>query len=351
MPDTHLKIGDLRVRLSEVLKRVSSGERVVLERYNGPTAVLIPMADYLALTRLDYATVARTQESAMTHRLVVTNISGGEGKSTLVREIGFSLSARGYRVALIDSDPQGSLTKSLGLHDEDAPAAAQDSSHSIAPVFEVEENARLELPIRVRGVDVWVSHESLYRADTSIASDLSKQGNLRDALDAIEGVYDFIIIDTKPGITPLLNAAIAAADHMLVPVSGDKGMENLDKLARLTRAAKGFSPDIKVTLFIPNRQKANTVLGKRILEDLQAYRALAPISRALRDSVVVGEAARMRVPLVQYSPNSAVRRELEQVVDDLLVVLGLAPEGDVSDVNSGGVSLDALPDDAVEVLR
>ena len=323
MPDAHLKISELRGQLSDALKRVTAGQRIVLERYNGPTAALVPLADYLALTRWDASRDALTQESSMTHRVVVTNISGGEGKSTLVREIGFSLSARGYKVALIDSDPQGSLTKSLGLHDQDAPLAAQDPSHSIVGVFEVEDHPRLGSPLSVKGVDVWISCDSLYRADTLIASDLSKQGNLREALDALEGRYDFIVIDTKPGITPLLNAAIAAADHMVVPVSGDKGMENLDKLGRLTRAAKGFSPDIKVTLFVPNRQKANTVLGRQILEDLQAYRTLAPISRPLRDSVVVGEAARMRQPLVSYNPRSEVAQDLEAVVDDLLTVLGL----------------------------
>lgn len=259
-------------------------------------------------------------------RIVVTNISGGEGKSTIAREVAYSLAARGQRVALLDTDPQASLTKSLGLHDDAASPAFLPES-TVLSAFESETDPRLHPPLTVAGVDVWASNDHLYRADNMIASDLSRQGNLREALDHFEGQYDYVILDTKPGITPLLNAAVAAADHIIVPVSGDKGMENLDKLSRLTRAARGFAPHIKVTLFIPNRHRAQTVLSRAVLEDLGAYRQLAPISRSIRDSVVIGEASRMRQPLVRYNPRAEVTRDIQGVVDDLLAALQGTLEG------------------------
>jgi chromosome partitioning protein len=261
----------------------------------------------------------------MTYRLVISNISGGEGKSTLAREFAFALHARGFRVALIDTDPQASLTKSLGFHDTPG-GPGLDPAHSILPVFEAAEAPRLGQPLSIYGVDLWVSNDHLYRADNEIAADLSKQGNLREALDALTG-YDFILLDTKPGISPLLNAAVAAADHILVPVSGDKGLENLDKLSRLTRAARSFAPEIAVRLFIPNRHKAATVLSRAVLEDLRAYEGVAPISRPIRDSVVVGEAARLRQPLVTYQPRADVTADVLGVVDDLLRALGAAAPG------------------------
>ncbi|GAA5533851.1 type II toxin-antitoxin system prevent-host-death family antitoxin [Deinococcus aluminii] len=323
MADRELQVSELRGQLKEIIEQVSGGQRVVVKRYNGPTAALVPLADYLALGRLDaHARVTAHSEGHM-HRIVITNISGGEGKSTLARETAFELQRRGYRVALIDTDPQASLTKSLGLHDDPA-SPAFHAEHTVASTFEVDTEPRLGRPLNVNGVDIWVSNDHLYRADTLIASDLSKQGNLREAVDQLEGQYDFLIIDTKPGITPLLNAAVAAADHILVPVSGDKGMENLDKLSRLTRAARGFSPQIKVALFIPNRYRAQTVLSRAVLQDLGDYQQIAPISRPIRDSVVIGEAARLRRPLIAYQPKADVTRDLQDVVDDLLLVLGEA---------------------------
>ena len=200
------------------------------------------------------------------------------------------------------------------------------AEHTILPVFEVETDPRLGAPLTVAGVDIWVSNDFLYEADAKIAGDLSKQGNLREALDHLQRHYDFILIDTKPGITPLLNAAVAAADHILVPVSGEKGMENLDKLGRLMRAARGFSPSISVCMFIPNRQRSQTSLSKAVLADLkesqqQAGSRAIPISHPIRDSVAIGEAARMRTPLVVYAPKADVTRDLQRVTDELLEVL------------------------------
>lgn len=327
MNTLRLSVSELRSRLKEVMIQVANGERIVIERHSGPLIALVPIHDYLTLSRLDAsrATNPAVKENPMNHRIVVTNISGGEGKSTLTREIAFVLNARGYRVALIDTDPQASLTKSLGLHDQDATDAAREVQHTVLPVFETEHDPQLSNPINVDGIDVWVSNDYLYRADPLLAADQSRQGNLRDALDALPDPYDFVLIDTKPGITPLLNAAVAAADHILVPVSGDKGMENLDKLARLVRVAKGFSPNIKVLMFVPNRQRTSTVLGKAVLQDLQSYQNIAPISRSIRDSVVVGEAARVREPLIKYQPRADVTKDVHAVVDDLLGLLGVIP--------------------------
>lgn len=65
----------------------------------------------------------------MTYRIAVSNISGGEGKTTIARELAFSLLVRGYKVALFDLDPQASLTKELGLHHSaDAPACQPEAS-------------------------------------------------------------------------------------------------------------------------------------------------------------------------------------------------------------------------------
>ena len=344
MSESRLQSAELRLRLREVLLRVSAGERVLVERYQEPVAVLLPIHDYERFRRFEAQTrhakeitVTQTasssaQQPVRPQRLVITNISGGEGKSTLARELAFLLHARGYRVALIDSDPQASLTKSLGLQEGEFQEAARLAQHTILPVFEVEASPRLGPPLHVRGVDVWVSNDYLYEADVKISGDLSRQGNLREALDHLDAAYDFILIDTKPGITPLLNAAVAAAEHILVPVSGDKGMENLDKLSRLMRAARGFSPAIAVAMFIPNRQRLHTSLSRAVLADLQASQETAgiqaiPISHPVRDSVAIGEAARMRVPLISYAPRADVTLDMQKVTEQLLAVLGLTVAG------------------------
>ena len=254
--DASVKTRDLRSSLAEVLGQVERGGRVVVEKYNDPVAAIVPMSDYLTLRRL-CATRAHPsdKEPRMAHRIVTSNISGGEGKTSITRELALTLADQGYRVAIIDTDPQGSLTKNLGLHDPVEGVARADlpgyrREHTILSVFDEDTEPRLGPPVQVLGVDVWVSNDALYEVDQRIGADLTKMGNLREAVDHIADRYDFILIDTKPGITPLLNAAVAAADHLIVPISGDKGFENLDiSEARWTELGfdKKFTHPVKVT--------------------------------------------------------------------------------------------------------
>ncbi len=329
--DPTLKIRELRSTLAEVLQQVENGQRVLVEKYYTPVAAIVPISDYLALRRLDASRTQTqlTKEKHMAHRIVVTNISGGEGKTSVTRELAFALLEQGYKVALMDTDPQASLTKSLGLHDEEGGLGRDEmpgfqEKHTVLGAFQKESGeGRLGPPIQLMDLDIWVSNDHLYGADTLIASDLSRLGNLREALDEVSDQYDFVLIDTKPGITPLLNASVAAADHLIVPISGDKGTENLDKIVRLIKAARGFAPRIGVRMFVPNRVRGNTRVYKELLELMQSYKTVAPLSSQIRDSVIVMEAARARKSVLKYRPGSEVAQDIRNVAQDLLMLLGV----------------------------
>lgn len=147
--DTSVKTRDLRSSLAEVLGQVERGGRVIVEKYNDPVAAIIPMSDYLTLRRL-CATRAdpSDKEPRMAHRIVTSNISGGEGKTSITRELALTLADQGYRVAIIDTDPQGSLTKNLGLHDPVEGVARADlpgyrREHTILSVFDEDTEPRL----------------------------------------------------------------------------------------------------------------------------------------------------------------------------------------------------------------
>lgn len=328
--DPIVKTRDLRSTLADVLQQVERGERVVVEKYNDPVAAIVPMSDYLALRRLDsqFKHLAAPKEKRMAHRIVTSNISGGEGKTSITRELALTLADQGYKVAILDTDPQASLTKNLGLHDPVEGQARADlpgykREHTILSVFDDDAEPRLGEPVRVLGLDVWVSNDALYEVDQKIGADLTKMGNLREAVDHVADRYDFIMIDTKPGITPLLNAAVAAADHLIVPISGDKGFENLDKIVKLVKGARPYAPGLGVRMFVPNRVRSNTNVYKDLLEMMKQYESVAPVSSQIRDSVLMMDAQRARKPLVRHKPNAEITQDIRNVTRDLLVELGM----------------------------
>jgi len=122
----HIQVGALRAQLADTLQKVERGQRIVVERHGAPIAALVPIGDYHALGH---------REEHMAQRIIFTNISGGEGKSFFTFHTAFALADMGYRVAVIDGDPQASLTKRLGLHD-DPNSAALRADHTILRAFE-----------------------------------------------------------------------------------------------------------------------------------------------------------------------------------------------------------------------
>lgn len=259
---TLVKTRELRTKLPEYLARVKAGERLVVERHSEAVAALVPLADYWRLHH-DRVRARFGKDSMNTQRIVVTNVSGGEGKTTTAREVAYALASRGYRVGLVDLDPQASLTKSLGLHDPQEDGTPPTALLEDAPALSVfaRDGTMLPSPTSVYGVDVWPANASLGGADALLATDPSRLHNLRDALDALTG-YDFLFLDTKPSLSHLLYASVAAADHLVVPVNGIKGMENLEELGKLLKLARPVSPRIGVRLFVPNRIRPTSTITR-----------------------------------------------------------------------------------------
>ena len=261
------------------------------------------------------------------HVLVVTNLSGGEGKTTIAREVGFALRQLGFRVALIDADPQATLTKSLGLHlaspetaEEDLPAMQLGRTifFSLA-----DHRTPLPEPLHVQGVDLWPANKSLARADGMLYASEETLGHLRAAVQALD--YDFVLIDTTPVRTALLHAAVAAADGVIVPVSDAKGLENLVELMEVIQAARKFSYNLGIRLFVPNRQKANLNYHKKIQASLQELSQIYPVSPVVGDrSAPLGAAREAGLPVVLHRPGSEVAAEFRAVAVSLLRALGVA---------------------------
>jgi len=317
-----LGVGELRHELAGTLHRVELGERVLIERHGAPIAALIPVADYFGLAR-------EGSVHSEAKRIIFTNISGGEGKSFFTFHTAFALADMGLRVAVVDGDPQASLTKRLGLHD-DPQSAAHLASSTILAAFACESGeAVLPEPMQVGNLAVWPANRFLSEADGKISSDLSRVGNLREALIRRAGDFDYVLLDSKPGVSPLLSAVTAAAQHLIVPVSAAKGLENLDELGRLVRLARQFSPEVGVRLFVPNRTRS-TNLSRGVQEQLRLYSTIAPLAPAVREATVGGEAESARIGVTRYAPKSVLAGDIRVLVSALLEAVGTRVDQEVA---------------------
>ena len=155
-----------------------------------------------------------------TQIIAIANQKGGVGKTTTCANLGIGLAQVGKKVLLIDGDPQGSLTISLGNPQPDKlPFTLSDAMGKIL----------MDQPIRpgegilhhAEGVDLMPADIQLSGMEVSLVNAMSRETILRQYLDTLKGQYSHILIDCQPSLGMLTVNALAAANRIIIPVQAE----------------------------------------------------------------------------------------------------------------------------------
>jgi len=237
---------------------------------------------------------------SLTRVVAVINGKGGAGKTSVTANVAGLVANSGFRVLVVDMDPQGNLAEDFGYTGSDIDDEGQALSAALAfgqPVRPVE-NVRSNLDVLIGG-----HHLDVAAAALAVAKDQTKARlSLAHVLEPIAGEYDLIFIDCPPGIEALQTAAAAAARWALVPAKSDassrKGM--LD-VARRLDAVMDLNPGLDllgVVLFGTgtNAHRIKDEARARIVETLGAEDVV--LKSTIRHSEATAQAARERGLLV-----------------------------------------------------
>ena len=307
-----VKAREAQAGLSELLRVVEAeSQRIVIERYTRPVAAMVSMRD---LQQLDALNHGRSMK-----RIALSNISGGETKTTLTLNLAAWYARAGLRVAVVDLDPQASLTKFLGLHlDPSDPAWTAEAT----VLGVLSGRGDLPSPIRKFGMDIWPSNEFLNDAVPRLMQGVGF-GRLREATAALD--YDVMLLDTMPGMGPLLIASLAASDHVLVPVNSIKGLQNFEPLAQMITEARAWSPELSVGLFIPSGLQGHLNYHKALMETLADYSDIAPVAGRVREAKrLIGEQSFRHQPAVLLEPNSGYAEDIALLAGQIADLTGFA---------------------------
>lgn len=246
------------------------------------------------------------------------NHAGGIGKTSAVRDIGHSLSERGFRVLVIDCDPQANLTQWLGLDDH-----AIRREETIVPgaclLGRAPEEVALPEPRHVFGLDLIPASEDVEDVEEPEPGDVNGYVRLRRSVQKLEG-YDFVLLDCPPRIGKITMKALIASDYVVVPLpTNDKGLRSLKRVMAKVDQARELSPNLAIAAFLLTQFDARTSIDKEALEKFQKLSAYAPVLGPLhnRPGPYKG-ASKAAMPLSLYDPRSEAVSELEKVTDDLL---------------------------------
>ena len=182
-----------------------------------------------------------------TQIIAIANQKGGVGKTTTCANLGIGLAQAGKKVLLIDGDPQGSLTISLGNPQPDKlPFTLSDAMGKIL----------MDQPIRpgegilhhAEGVDLMPADIQLSGMEVSLVNAMSRETILRQYLDTLKGQYSHILIDCQPSLGMLTVNALAAANRIIIPVQAEylpaKGLEQL--LSTVNKVKRQINPKLQI---------------------------------------------------------------------------------------------------------
>lgn len=239
------------------------------------------------------------------------NQKGGVAKTTSTFNVAACLAKRGFRVLMVDLDPQASLTIYAGLE-------PYEYNHTVVDVLK---NPKQDLkacitPVREQ-LDIITSRIELAGTESELLSRPARELILSRALASVQKEYDYIVIDCPPQLSTLTINALACTDKVVIPCKTDylayRGLSQL--LETIDTVQTYFKPSIEVVGVLATMFDARANDDKDILQVLQEeYNVIGVVKRTTQAKKGMYDG----LASVEYAPKSDLAKEYEHIVDILV---------------------------------
>ncbi len=250
---------------------------------------------------------------AATRVIALANQKGGVAKTTTTLNLGVAFREMGYRVLLVDLDPQGNLTMSQGLNPDAIDRSMFDALVHRVPISEV---------IEQREVDLAVASIDLAGAELALSALIGRERSLEKALAEVRAQYDFILIDTPPSLGLLTINAFVAATGVIVPVQCEylslRGLVQLENTLAMVR--ENLNPHVAVEGIVATMFDGRTLHSREAIEILEENFGDLVYRTRIRKTVRYAEAPVKGSSVLKSDPTGAAAEAYRELAREVVAV-------------------------------
>jgi chromosome partitioning protein len=230
----------------------------------------------------------------------IANQKGGVGKTTTAVNLGAALAELGYRVLVVDLDPQGNATTGLGISHRNVEGSIYDVIMNDTPLDDCVE------PTSVKNLFVCPATIDLAGAEIELVPAFSRELKLKRALHGARDDYDFTLIDCPPSLGLLTVNGLAASDDVLVPIQCEYyALEGLGQLLRNVALVKSnLNPELDVRGIVLTMYDARTRLAVQVEREVREHFGAKVYRTIIPRTVRISEAPSFGEPIIVFDATS-----------------------------------------------